>query len=99
MVTPTQSQKALSVFRLSGVTEDFVHSELLKIKSSKSTGLKEIPARLLKDGAPAISKPLTTLINRSLAEGSIPSDWKHAVVTPVYKSGPSRKRYQFSLLI
>ena len=88
VVTPTQSQKALSVFRLSGVTEDFVHSELLKIKSSKSTGLKEIPARLLKDGAPALSKPLTTLINRSLAEGSIPSDWKHAVVTPVYKSGP-----------
>ena len=26
------------------------------------------------------------LMNRSIAEGSTPSDWKHAVVTPVYKS-------------
>ena len=26
-------------------------------------------------------------MNRSLAEGSIPSEWKHAIVTPVHKSG------------
>ena len=35
-----------------------------------------------------LAKPLTLLINRSLAEGTVPSDWKHATVTPVYKSGP-----------
>ena len=35
----------------------------------------------------AIAKPLTDLMNRSLAEGSIPMDWKHAIVTPVFKSG------------
>ena len=26
-------------------------------------------------------------MNRSLSEGSVPSDWKHAVVTPIHKSG------------
>ena len=25
-------------------------------------------------------------MNRTISEGSIPSEWKHAVVTPVYKS-------------
>ena len=45
-----------------------------------------LPARLLKDGSDAIARPLIVLMNRSIAEDSIPSDWKHAVVTPVYKS-------------
>ena len=27
-------------------------------------------------------------MNRTISEGSIPSEWKHAVVTPVYKSDP-----------
>ena len=51
---------------------------------SKSNGLADIPARLLKDASGAIARPLTVLINRSLTEGSIP--WKHATVTPVHKS-------------
>ena len=40
---------------------------------------------LLKDGCNALAKPLAILMNRSLAEGAIPSDWKHAMVTPVFK--------------
>ena len=78
--------RSRSIFRLSRVDEDFVCSELKKIKASKSTGLENIPTRLLKDSAPVITRPLTTLINRSLSEGSLPSDWKHAVVTPIHKS-------------
>ena len=27
-------------------------------------------------------------MNRTICEGTIPSDWKHAVVTPVHKAGP-----------
>ena len=45
----------------------------------------DIPARLLKDGSGAIARPLTVLMNRSLAEASIPLEWKHATVT-VHKS-------------
>lgn len=44
--------------------------------------------KLLKDSAVALAKPLTLLMNRSLAEGAIPSDWKHASVTPIHKAGP-----------
>ena len=35
----------------------------------------------------SLSRPLTVLINRLLAEGIVPSEWKHAIITPVYKSG------------
>ena len=79
--------RSRSIFRLSEVDEAFVCNELKKINASKSTGLVDIPARLLKDSAPIITRPLTTLMNRSLSEGSVPSDWKHAVVTPIHKSG------------
>ena len=82
-----QSPRSRSIFRLSEVDEAFVCNELKKINASKSTGLVDIPARLLKDSAPIITRPLTTLMNRSLSEGSVPSDWKHAVVTPIHKSG------------
>ena len=51
---------------------------------SKSTCLADIPARLLKEGSGAIARPLTVLMNRSLAEGSIPLEWKHATVKPVH---------------
>ena len=82
----TLSPRTRHKFKLSTISEEFVRTELKKIRSSKSTGLADTPARLLKDGSDAIARPLTMLMNRSIAEGSIPSDWKHAVVTPVYKS-------------
>ena len=74
-------------FKLSQVSETFVAQELKKLKSNKSTGLHNIPARLLKDGADALAMPLAILMNRSINEGSIPASWKHAIVTPVHKSG------------
>ena len=71
----------------SNIKEDFVRKKLSKIKSKKSTGFKDIPARLLKDGAQALTAPLTLLMNRTISEGSIPAEWKHAIVTLVFKSG------------
>ena len=83
---PGLSPKAHHVFKLSSISGEFVRKELKNIKSSKSTGHANIPARLLKDGSGAIAKPLTVLMNRSLAEGSIQLEWKQATVTPVHKS-------------
>ena len=45
-------------------------------------------ASIIKDGAQALTRPLTILMNRTINEGSIPSEWKHALVTPVHKAGP-----------
>ena len=69
---PNLSPKTRYVFKLSAFSEEFVMKELKNITSSKSTGLADISARLVKDGSVAIARPLTVLMNRSLAEGSTP---------------------------
>ena len=50
---------------------------LRNIKENKSTGLLNMPARVLEDGCNILAKPLTELMKRSLAESSIPAEWKH----------------------
>ena len=83
----TPANRSTNNSKLSQVSESFVAKELKKLKSDKSTGLHNIPARLLKDGADALATPLALLMNRSINERSIPASWKHAIVTPVFKSG------------
>ena len=82
-----RANRSSNNFKLSQVSETFVAQELKKLKSNKSTGLHNIPARLLKDGADALAMPLAIFMNRSINEGSIPASWKHAIETPVHKSG------------
>ena len=54
---PGLSSKVRHVFKLSSISEEFARKELKNIKSSKSTRLSDIPARLLKDGSGAIAIP------------------------------------------
>uniref|UniRef100_A0A8C5WJ28 Reverse transcriptase domain-containing protein n=1 Tax=Leptobrachium leishanense TaxID=445787 RepID=A0A8C5WJ28_9ANUR len=56
-------------------------------KMKYQSGPDQIPAMLLKISAPAIAKPVATVINESLATGLIPKLWKTARVVPIYKSG------------
>ena len=81
------SRLANNIFELSEISETFISKELKTLKTHKSTGLTNVPPRLLKDGADVIAIPLAVLMNRSVNEGSIPSGWKHAIITPVHKSG------------
>ena len=46
-----------------------------------------ISARLLKDAAPVIAKPITYLVNLTISTGLIPAEWKDARVSPIFKSG------------
>ena len=74
-------------FTLQEVSANFVRHELSKLKSSKATGLDKIPAKLLKDASSVIAKPITYLINLTISSGEIPSQWKEAKVTPIFKAG------------
>ena len=74
-------------FALQEVSASFVHQELQKMKSTKATSLDGIPTRLLKDAAPEIAKPIAHLVNLTISTGQIPSQWKEAKVTPIFKSG------------
>lgn len=50
-----------------------------------ATGLDQLPAWYLRLGAAAFSAPITLLINRSLAESTVPKQWKAAWIQPVPK--------------
>ena len=44
----------------------------------KVTGLDEIPARFIKDGANVIKVPITAIINQSITTGAVPQSMKYA---------------------
>ena len=73
-------------FVLQKVSTNFVLKELSKLKVTKALGLNGITARLLKDTAPGIGKPITYLVNITISTGLIPAEWKDARVTPIFKS-------------
>ena len=70
---------------LSPVCEEFVEKELLGLNPSKSTGLDNIPARFLRDGASVLKGPLTHIINLSITSGIVPDDFKVAKVKQLFK--------------
>jgi len=71
----------------SPINSAVVVSLLGKLYTEKAKGSNGISARFLKEVASEIAKPLTTLYNRSLKSGVIPSNWKMCNVTSVYKGG------------
>ena len=62
-----------------------------KMKDNKSPGVDEIPPKLLKKMVEQISTPLVKLFNLSLEEGIVPSEWKEANITPLFKKGSRNK--------
>lgn len=74
-----------SKFTLHTVSEDFVYKELCMLNSAKSTGIDNIPARFLKDGASFLKIPITFIVNKSLVENRVPVELKSARVKPLHK--------------
>ena len=56
-----------------------------------ATGLDDIPAWFLRLGAPVFAGPIAQLFNKAITAGTVPSQWKAAIITPVPKvSKPSQ---------
>ncbi|BHF73661.1 hypothetical protein SprV_0401674300 [Sparganum proliferum] len=84
--TPSVSDKLFS--------EGIVRRELEALNESKSPGPDEIPPKLLKELASELSVPLSMLFQTSFDTGTLPIDWKLALITPLYKGelDPSSRR-------
>ena len=61
--------------------------KLSKLKISKATGPDGIPARVMKECASVLYRPLTSLFSFSLEKGVVPNEWKCANVVTIFKSG------------
>ena len=69
------------------ITTDEVHKALDSLKTNKSPGPDKVYPKLLKETKSEILSSLTTVFNMSLRQGIVPSDWKKANVTPIFKKG------------
>ncbi len=62
---------------------------------NKAVGLVNLPGKLLSAAAPMIAKPLAFILNLSLQSGNFTSEWKHAKVLPLHKTGPQIERNNY----
>ena len=78
---------------LKTISEQFVYKEILNLNPAKSTGLDDISARFIRDGATILKTPITFIVNLSITSGTVPDDIKEAKVKPLYKKKvPSRRK-------
>ena len=62
-----------------------IAKKIKKMKDNKSPGVDGIPPKLLKEIVERISTPLAKVFNLSLEEGIVPSEWKEANITLLFK--------------
>ena len=63
-----------------------MYNALIYLDPNKATGIDGIGPKILKYYAMSLFHPLCYLFNLSLSSGTIPSEWKIHLITPVYKS-------------
>ena len=64
-----------------------VEKLLSQLKPHKASGPDGLPARLLKECSVQLAPVLALLFQSTINQGSIPSNWKSAFVTPIFKKG------------
>lgn len=69
------------------ITEDMILKKLKDIKINKSPGPDQIHPRVLHEISEALTKPLVIIFNTSLRNQELPSEWKHANVSAIFKKG------------
>ena len=69
------------------ITPPGIEKLLSKLDPSKASGPDEIKPRLLKNLAHELSPILTLIFQKSLDTGEVPTDWRTAHVSPIYKKG------------
>jgi len=64
-----------------------IKNTIKNLKDYSAPGPDLISSRLLKSVRDAITLPLQMIFNKSMTSGSVPSDWREAVVIPIFKKG------------
>ena len=69
------------------ISEENILKMLNTLKIDKSPGPDELHPRVLKEISSSITKPLYHIFKQSLDKGKLPSDWKTALVSAIFKKG------------
>ncbi len=64
-----------------------MEGKLKKLRIVKSPGPDGLHPRVFQEAASVLSIPLSTLYKRSLADGTLPSEWKVDQISPIFKKG------------
>lgn len=72
---------------ISHVDEDEIYSILTRLNIKKGAGADKIRAKDLKNNADVLTPIITTLINLSMTEATVPKLLKTSIIRPIYKSG------------
>ena len=73
------------------ISVEGVKNILRQSKPNKTSGPDNIPAKFLKENADELAPALTLLFQASINQSKIPSDWRHARVAPLYKTGKNNR--------
>ena len=77
-------------FSFENVVDNDVLEALNSIDSDTSPGISNIPIKIFKLASAKLVPVLRGIINNCISSSTIPSEWKWAVVTPLYKSKGSK---------
>ena len=80
------------------LSQDKVYEELLKIKPVKATGPDMVFPKLLKLAGKSIVPSLTSIFHISAQTNSVPSTWKNAIVSAIYKKDDETERDNYRLI-
>ena len=73
------------------ISENMIEIKLAALKPGKSSGIDKIHTRLLKELSFEVSEPLKVIFETSLRHSKLPSIWKLASITAIFKKG--NKKY------
>ena len=69
------------------ITVEKVKDKLRKLRPDSAPGPDNLWPRVLQSLSDSLSEPLAMVYTKNLGEGTVPPDWKLAIVAPVYKKG------------
>ena len=69
------------------ITTAGVQKLLANLNTNKMSGPDGLPNRIMKTSAEELAPAITEIYKRSLTTGTLPSDWRNASVSPIFKKG------------
>ncbi|VDN17267.1 unnamed protein product [Dibothriocephalus latus] len=89
---PTNDTDVDAIVETVQFREAVILKKFLGLKESKPPGPDEVPAKILKELASELAKPLPTLFRTSSETGCLPVDWEAGRITPLYKGEAGSQR-------